>query len=261
MNLLNNAHILVTRPKLQAQVLCDLINERGGVAIALPTLEIVASDNVAQIQNTLARLSEFQWLVFISANAVNFALLANGGKIAATKSTRLVAIGKATAQALQDAGLCVDVMPELGYDSEALLATAELQAMTGQKVLIIRGDSGRDELATRLSERGACVEYLMVYKRLLPKLGSSNLSQLIAEQQLQLIIITSGESLQNLVTLTDKQQQQALRELPLVVISDRIKQLAKELGFKRIAVSAGPANTAILETIIIVCNGGTAWPN
>lgn len=259
--LLNNATILVTRPRHQAQGLCQLIDEQGGKAIALPTLEIVASDNLTQIQNTLASLEQFQWLVFISANAVNFALLANGGKIAPTKSARFVAIGQATAQALLDAGLPVDVIPENGYNSEALLATAQLQQLQGQQVLIIRGEGGREELATVLRARGANVEYLSVYKRLLPTFEANNLNQLLSQRQLHLITISSGEALQNLVTLVEPSQQFALRELPLVVISERIKALATDLGFKRIAVSSSPANTAILETIIIVCNGGRAWPN
>ena len=136
----------------------------------------------------------------------------------------------------------------------------QLQAIAGQKVLIVRGEGGRETLADNLRAKGANVEYLTVYKRMLPTLDNTDLNQLVAKQQL-LITITSGETLQNLIALVNTSQQATLRELPLVVISDRIKHLAEDLGFKRIVVTSRPDNAAILETIIIVCNGGTAWPN
>lgn len=254
-NSLYNAKILVTRPKQQADALCQLIHEHGGEAIALPTLEITASDNSKEIQKILATVDEFQWLVFISANAVNFALLANGGKIATTKSVRFVAIGQATAQAMRQAGLAVDLIPEQGYNSEALLAMPELQQIAGQRFLIIRGDGGREVLAHTLHARGASVDYLTVYNRSLPHSDNRRVIRLLAQQQLQAVTISSGETLQNLLILVGEQQRSALLALPLIVISERIKQIAMTMGFKRIAVSASPANTAILETIIMVLTG------
>jgi uroporphyrinogen-III synthase len=81
MKSLNGARILVTRPVDQANKLSELIAEHGGEAICLPAVAIVEHEDRVNIQKKLANLSEFQWLVFISANAVNFAVKANGGKI------------------------------------------------------------------------------------------------------------------------------------------------------------------------------------
>lgn len=246
---LNGARVLVTRPSHQAENLCYLIEQHGGVAVRLPALAIVESDDYAGIQKTLTHLDAFQWLIFVSANAVNFALKANDGKIPQLKTLRIAAIGKATANALVTAGLTVDLIPEKNYNSEALLAMPEMQQIQGQQVLIVRGEGGREELATTLSNRGADVQYLNVYKRITPSTANTDVIALLAENKLDVITATSGEVLQNLLIMFDTAYHRQLFSLPLVVVSDRIKQIATELGFTQISVTSSPTDEAILETV------------
>jgi len=194
---LNGACVLVTRPEHQAENLSRLIEQRGGIAVRFPTLEIVSRDD-DRIKSTLANLDGFRWVVFISANAVNFALKANSGKIPRTKSVRFAAVGQATAQAMKMAGLPVDLVPEYGYNSEALLEMPQLQQVEGQNCLIVRGEGGREQLATTLRSRGAEVDYLEVYKRIIPRMDSSPVVELLAQHRLDVITVTSAEALQNL---------------------------------------------------------------
>ena len=110
---LNNARVLVTRPVHQAENLSFLIEGQGGVAVRFPTLAIVALDDSSRIKRTLAHLDRYQWLVFISANAVTmYSYYTDSDKMQKFKSVRVAAIGKATAQALALAGLPVDLVPE-----------------------------------------------------------------------------------------------------------------------------------------------------
>jgi uroporphyrinogen-III synthase len=252
---LNGARVLVTRPAHQAENLSGLIQGRGGEAVRFPVLDIVARDNIEEVQYALKNLDKFQWVVFISPNAVNFALKANNGKIDRLKTVRFAAVGRATAQALEAAGLAVDVVPEQGYTSEALLAMPQMQQVKGQACLIVRGEGGREELANTLRSRGAVVQYLEVYKRTIPSIDSSQVVQLLAQHRLDVITATSGEALQNLLIMLGENNHQLLLPIPIVVVSDRIRQLAAGMGFKRIAVTENPADTAILETVTIVCNG------
>ena len=252
----------MTRPAHQAENLSRLIEERGGVAIRFPTLAIAAMDDSCTIQNTLAHLDKYQWLVFISANAVTMhSYYSDGVKIENFKSMRIAAIGKATAQALALAGLPVDLVPESGYNSEALLAMPQMQQMNGQSCLIVRGEGGREELATTLRNRGATVEYLDVYKRIIPDIDSSQVSLLLAQDKLDVITVTSGEALQNLLIMLEEKHHQRLFEVPLVVVSNRIRQIAADMGFKRIAVTNSPSDLAILETVTMCVTGGIEWPN
>ncbi|MGZ8159803.1 MAG: uroporphyrinogen-III synthase [Methylobacter sp.] len=252
---LNGAHVLVTRPEHQAENLSRLIEQQGGIAVRFPTLEIVSREDAGEIKNTLANLDSFQWVIFISANAVNFALKANSGKIARTKSVRFAAVGQATAQAMKQAGLPVDLVPEQGYNSEALLAMPQLQQVEGQNVLIVRGEGGREQLATTLRSRGAEVDYLEVYKRVIPEIDSSPVDELLEQHRLDVITVTSAEALQNLSLMLGKKNNKLLSLIPLVVVSDRIRCLAADMGFNRITVTDSPIDTAILETVITSVTG------
>jgi uroporphyrinogen-III synthase len=257
-NALKGAHILVTRPIHQAEHLSSMIEQQGGVAIRFPTLQIVGldsqSDELSAATNTLPQLSNFRWLIFTSANAVNFALKANGGKIAQLKTTRIAAIGKATARELESAGLEVGLIPDNGYDSESLLAMPQMQQVNGQALLIVRGQGGREELANVLRSRGANVDYWEVYKRCMPDFNSSEVLGLIERCKLDAIIITSCEALQNLLAILGENYKKTLTMIPLVVISDRIKQLAVEMGFTRITVTESPSDPAILNTVCALIN-------
>ncbi|WP_027148847.1 uroporphyrinogen-III synthase [Methylobacter tundripaludum] len=251
---LNGARVLVTRPEHQAENLSRLIEQRGGIAVRFPALEIVSRDD-DRIKSTLENLDGFQWVVFISANAVNFALKANSGKIPRTKSVRFAAVGQATAQAMKMAGLPVDLVPEYGYNSEALLEMPQLQQVEGQNCLIVRGEGGREQLATTLRSRGAEVDYLEVYKRIIPRMDSSPVVELLAQHRLDVITVTSAEALQNLSLMLGEKNNKLLSLIPLVVVSDRIRCLAADMGFNRITVTDSPIDTAILETVITCVTG------
>lgn len=254
-NSLNSAKILVTRPVLQALKLTELIKQHQGEAILFPTLEIEKLNNRQQIRAVFKNLSSYQWLIFISANAVNFALQANNGKIDGIKDTKIVAVGKATAKSLQDFGLKTYLVPEKGFNSEAVLAMPLLQDIENQKILIVRGQGGRETLAKNLTQRGAKVDYLEVYKRIMPKIDNSALINLLKQQQLSIITITSGEALDNLIMMLGHEIKYQLFEIPLIVISERIKKIAVEIGFKQVFVTENPADMAIIKTVITVCNG------
>jgi uroporphyrinogen-III synthase len=256
MGTLNGARILVTRPEYQADTLCQLITQHGGEAIRMPTLAIVAHEDSVGIQKTLAESAKFQWLVFISANAVNFAVKANGGKIHHNSLSRLAAIGPATAKALHAAGLTVDLMPTTAQNSEALLAMPEMQDVAGQQFLIVRGSGGREALADTLRARGAKVRYLEVYKRLMPLADNTQLRALLATRQLAVLTATSVETLQNLLLMTGTEAKQYLLTTPLVVISERIRQAALAMGFEQVAVTEYPSDNAVLETVTTYVTGG-----
>lgn len=252
---LKGAHVLVTRPEHQAENLSRLIEQQGGIAVRFPTLEIASGHDAGQIKSTLANLDRFQWVVFISANAVNFALKANSGKIERSESVRFAAVGQATAQAMKLAGLPVDLVPGKGYNSEALLAMPGLQQVEGQRFLIVRGEGGREQLATTLRSRGAEVGYLEVYKRIIPLIDSSPVAELLERHRLDVVTVTSAEALQNLSLMLDKKNNKLLSTIPLVVVSDRIRCIAADMGFNRIAVADSPIDTAILETVITCVTG------
>ncbi len=252
---LNGAVVLVTRPAGQGQNLCHLIEQQGGIAENFPTLEIKALPTNDKIRRTLASLEVYNWLFFVSANAVNFAVSANNGKIDVGEGTKIAAIGKSTAKMLQQHQIKVDLIPDKGFNSEALLQSKQLQDLSGQKCLIFRGQGGLEKLAHTLTARGAQTQYLELYQRCKPQTDNHRLVALLEQNKLAAVTMTSGEALENLIEMLDRHSIEQLLKLPLVVISSRIKQIAEQLGFSNIAVTQSPADVALLETLTTLING------
>ncbi len=247
--------VLVTRPVHQAHNLARMIENRGWQAVRFPVLEIAPLPGSTGGFEKLERLQYFDCLIFVSANAVNFALQANNGKIAPFKQCKIASVGKATARALETSGLVVDWVPETGFDSEALLTLPYFHGIEGRAFLIIRGEGGREKLADTLRERGAVVEYWEVYQRIRPQSDVQPVVDLLKRGDLSLITVSSGEALRNLVEMLSSYAKSELMSVPLVVISERMKYLAEDIGFKRIALASGPDDEAIVQKVTTMCNG------
>lgn len=228
--------VLVTRPAHQADALCRLIESEGGVAIRLPLLTIEPSTRVSEAQRKLAAAHDL-W-IFTSVNAVRQGLPLSGGKWGA----HLAAIGPATANAIAAAGGAGAATPLSGASSEALLALPELQSFSGQRILIVTGEEGLDVLERELVARGAVVERAEVYRRVaLPYPPEAVVSAL---RRTDVMIITSGQSLDHLVRLTPEDSRKLLLKKRMVVPSARMLEKARELGFTQAPHVAEPVSDA-----------------
>lgn len=249
--LLQGVSVLVTRPAHQAETLCELIEQAGGQPIRFPTLSI---EPIQPSPQQLLSILTCDWLIFVSANAVNFARRAFGGTMPAS-SARVAAIGAATAKALRNVGINVDALPSSSFTSETLLALPEMQAIADKHCVIVRGLGGREYLAEQLKQRGATVDYLQVYRRRMPETNPEPLLVRLANHAVDAVTITSGEALDNLLQMMPPKAIAVLQSLPLLVVSTRLRQRAECLGFQRIAVSEQADDTAILKTLIDMMNG------
>ena len=216
--------VLVTRPAHQADTLCRLIEKAGGEALRLPLLSIEPI-TPALAARQLERARGFDWWVFTSANAVRQARALDPGDWPGG----LAAVGPATAAALEAAGRAQVLAPLQGSSSEALLARAEFQSLSGKRVLIVTGAEGLDFLATELQARGAAVVTAAVYHRVpLPHAAETVEAAL---KRAKAIIVTSGQALEHLWNLTPEASRAALRRKQLVAPSRRVVEMARTLGF------------------------------
>ncbi len=246
---LPNVTIVVTRPAKQAEGLCQLIEKQGGTAIRFPSLEITAPNHPKRAATQLQQLSRFDIAIFVSSNAVEWGARHIGEQL--PQHLILVAVGKRTGRALEEQWHRPVLSPVSGNNSEAILALPEMQKVTGRRILIIRGQGGRELLAEQLKQRGAEVCYAEVYQRTRPK---RSLQPLQTATSARLISATSNESLQNLydMALEDgPETRDWLLAQPLVVISPRTAALAKALGFRHPATVASDASdTGLLNAMI-----------
>ncbi|MDH3888912.1 MAG: uroporphyrinogen-III synthase, partial [Gammaproteobacteria bacterium] len=155
-------------------------------------------------------------------------------------------VGARSAGALLPYGLSTDYVPEHEFNSEALLALDELQDMSGQRVVIFRGNGGREYLHDTLLARGAEVDYVEVYRRACPLADEAALLALLQPGYLAAATITSNETLQNLYDMAGAAGQPLLRELPLIVVGERQAALARQLGFSKPPLLAANASAEAL---------------
>lgn len=240
---------MVTRPDRQAANLCEMISTAGGIAIAVPAVAIEEPGNLNPARALVARLKEFDIAVFVSANAAEkgMALIHQQGGL--PSHIKLAAVGQRSAETLQRHGGKIAIQAAPPYNSESLLANAELHSVKGKAILIFRGSGGRELLAETLRQRGARVVYAEVYRRMKP---DARLADSLAQAgEIDIVVVTSQDGLRNLMEMANMAgRNQWLLNKPLAVISGRVAQLASELGFFHPALVAEQASDAALVKAI-----------
>ena len=122
--------------------------------------------------------------------------------------------------------------------------------VSNKRILIVRGNGGREHLKNTLEQRGAQVEYLNVYHRTKPLTDTDDLEQHLQNNQIAAIVITSAESLKNLLELTPQKAHSQLTRIPLLLINTRLVQIAKEAGFSsELLVATESSDEAIVKTL------------
>lgn len=215
--------VLVTRPEPQCGVLCAEIERNGGVAVALPAIAIQPLDSHPIEQADL--------VVFVSVNAVE-----HGARLV-TKGpqTRIAAIGRATAAALAAVQMPADIVPNEGFDSEALLSHAGLAGAVLTRIAIVRGDGGRELLRDTFAARGATVEIREVYRRTRPAHDPARLERIETmwtEEGVDIVTITSVQTLEHLLAMLSERGRAMLFGATLLVASRRIMEAARSLGLR-----------------------------
>jgi uroporphyrinogen-III synthase len=240
--------IVVTRPAGQAAGLARLIREAGGEPVVFPALEILPPADPAALAAVLARLEQFDLAIFISRNAVDWGLAALGRAWPAR--VRVAAVGAGTARALAERGIGGVIAPQGPQpDSEALLARPELADVRTARVLIFRGEGGREVLRESLVARGAEVEYAECYRRARPRTEATALAAAWARGELDAATVNSAAALENLCALIGEAAVRAARATPLFVPHPRVAQAAADLGFARIVV-AGPSDDEMRDRLV-----------
>ncbi|MBE0468368.1 MAG: uroporphyrinogen-III synthase [Methyloprofundus sp.] len=242
--------ILVTRPHHQSANLCSLIEQKGWQAVKFPVIEIRSKTLSDKDRLCLQHIEQYQYVFFVSVNAVNFAYEILNYDFGRLKQVKCVAVGLATYNQLAQYAMNNILLPEAEFNSEGILSIPELQDLGGQSCLIIRGAEGRELLANTLHARGASVDYMDVYIRapVFHSIESVNLA--LDDGNLDAVFIYSVEALHNLVALAVKVKKvNNLLLIPLVVISRRVYAMAKDLGFTKIVVANKATDVAMINAL------------
>lgn len=246
--------VLVTRPGDQAGHFIEMINSNNGKAINLPTIDIAASPLDEDQKKKLRNLSDVNIVIFVSVNAVNYALKAlESLKMTFPENLIVAAVGPSTASALQENNVQVDIVPESDFSSEGLLATPELDEISGEKILIFKGQYGRELLRTELMDRYAEVESIECYQRVIPDVDIKPIIKSLKAGTINAVTATSVSSISNLFEMFGKQGE-LLTDVPFVVASRRIAEVCDNYEIKKTTIADNAGDKAMLEALSELAN-------
>jgi uroporphyrinogen-III synthase len=239
--------VVITRPRAAAETLAATLSAAGARAFVFPALAIEPLGEAPELGRALGGLATCDLAIFVSANAVEHGLAAARSHGVSPAQVRVAAIGEATARALRNSGFDAVITPEGRHDSEALLARDELKAVDGRKILIFRGQGGRELLREALESRGARVTYVECYRRTRPAGDPAPLLGAWARGEIHAVSVLSAETLENFVAMIGPEGERRLAATALVVPHEAISARPLARRFSRVIVA--PPDEGIVSSL------------
>ena len=244
-------NILVTRPSPAGEQLVSRLRTLGQVAWSFPLIEFSPGRELSTLADSLYALQEGDLVFALSQHAVEFAhaQLQQENKRWPT-APHYFAIGRTTALALHTVS-GIDVRYPLDREiSEVLLQLPELQTVAGKRALILRGNGGRELLGETLTARGAEVTFCECYQRCAKYYDGAEEAMRWHLRGVDTLVVTSGEMLQQLWSLIPQwYRENWLLRCRLLVVSERLANLARELGWQEIRIADNADNDALLRAL------------
>ena len=247
MNALAGCGIVITRPVGEAERLAQLVREAGGVPMLHPAIALFDAPDPQQLDALIDRLDQFDLAIIISPSAVTKAMTRITARRTLPATLRLATIGPGGVRALARFGVSDVIHPTARADSESLLAMDFMCNVQGKRVVIFRGEGGRELLGDTLRARGATVEYAACYRRGKPHLDVAALNREAHAGRIHAVVFTSSEGVRNFCEGLGEPGLAWLREMPVFVPHARIASAARELGLKRVVESAAGDDALLLS--------------
>jgi len=227
--------ILITRARDQSAEFASQLRNLGAEVIEFPTIEIVPPTRWRELDKAIDHLETYDWLIFTSANGVNFfweRLKEKSKERPFPPSSKVCAIGPATAYQLKEKGIRVDYTPK-EFIAEAILEGFEKIAIKGRRILLARAKKARDVLPKGLRKMGAEVDVVEVYRTVKPRGGSKRLRQLLTEGGIDAITFTSSSTVNHFAELLKKEDlKDLLKDVVIACIGPVTSRTAKQWRMK-----------------------------
>ncbi|OGP35227.1 MAG: hypothetical protein A2X88_03700 [Deltaproteobacteria bacterium GWC2_65_14] len=178
---LRGLRILVTRGDEQAESFSDLIRERGGIPVPVPTVRLVPPEEPAALDGALDRLAGFDWLLLTSANAARFFLerAASRGIGSLPPGLRVASVGPGTSREIRERGFPVHLTAAV-HTAEGLAESLAAEGIPGKRFLFPRALAGREALPEEIARRGGTVEVVTAYRNVAPPKDEAAAAEILA---------------------------------------------------------------------------------
>jgi len=223
--------IVVTRATQQAPILSEKLRELGADAIEMPATQIARLD-LGPLRNSIDRIGDYDWLIFTSQNAVAIfweQLLGRGKDSRALAGLKIAAVGPATAGALLEHGITVDVIPQRFVAEGLLEMLGERDDVSGSKVLYITAEGARDVLPAGLREMGAELAIIEAYRTIPDGEGAATLARAIEAGKVDLATFTSASAVRGYI---DAVGEDLAHKVPAASIGPQTSDALREAGIE-----------------------------
>ncbi|MEP6701428.1 MAG: uroporphyrinogen-III synthase [Betaproteobacteria bacterium] len=253
--------VVITRPAKQAATFAQRLALVGGEPVICSAMVIAPPADDAPFQAAIARLADYDFALFISANAAEAVLMQNAPW---PPTLTAIAVGPTTADALVSSGVTKVLVPSTRFDSESVLALPQMQEVRGKRIVVFRGESasggtGRDLMRSTLIERGAIVDAITCYRRALPSFDLEGLIALWKQRKVDAVIVTSAEVLDNFLSMLGPVGRGFLTSTPLFVPHSRIATHARKKGLTRV-VTTEATDAGVIAGLLLYFQPKTTPP-
>ena len=255
--------IVVTRSREQAPELVDMLEERGADAIQTPTIRIGPPEDVDAVDRACADAGAYDWLVFTSANAVDFFFtrLLQRGDIRDLKGVRLCAVGPSTAQRISRYGLRADLVPDESRAEGVFEALKAAGPLKGTRLLLPRADIAREVLPDQLRDAGADVSEVIAYRTIVAggeRDADHDIYRMLLDRQIDAVTFTSASTVRNFARMLGEEQAADLLNTTVVAaIGPVTAEAAQQLG---IQVTVVPKKYTIPDLVDALVEHFSATP-
>ena len=244
--------VLVTRARTQAGALAARLEALGAEVLEMPAIRIEPPESYAPLDEAIAQLDGYHWVVFTSVNGVDafFARLALGGRDARALP-RVAAIGPATRERLSENGIRADCQPEQ-FTGEALVEALGRQAdLAGQRVLLARAAEAPPTVPEGLAALGAQVDEVAAYRTVVGADTDGEAIGRLMAGEVDWVTFTSSSTVRGFVAAVGRQRLSALSHATrFVSIGPVTSHAARELGLRVAVEAAEHTIPGVVEAIL-----------
>lgn len=227
--------ILITRARDQSSEFATRLRNLGAEVIEYPTIKILPPRSWKRFDRAIDGLKSYDWIIFTSANGVNFfwQRLTNKGKNNRfLSSIKICAIGPATAEKLKEKGIRVAYTPK-EFVAEGILKGFKKMMIKGKRILLARAKKARDILPKGLRKKGAEVDVVEAYRTVKPRGGTKRLKQLLTDDKIDVITFTSSSTFNHFAELLKAEElKKLLKGIAIACIGPITAQTAKKWGMR-----------------------------
>ena len=244
-------HIVVTRPRAQAEEFVALLCARGAIPVEAPTIRITEPKDTSALDYAFSELGSFDWIVFTSSNGVDAfmrRLQAKCLNLQTIRNIRLCAVGPATAAQLSSYNLEVDLIPKEHHSSGIVDALRKHTA--GSRILLPRADLAKSDLPDALRNTGAQVRDVIAYRTIPVTSLSTDVTQAFLENRIDVVTFTSASTVTNFVKLVNVNHPVEFMGTTIVASIGPVKaKAAEQLGVKTTIMPSIHTVPALVQAI------------